>query len=103
MNYYKKQALLALIPIIGFFIVLFSGVFKVKKKRGFWISWFQGLCSMIPLFLMFLAPILHPWMLESFSVVAVKIISYVWVLIVFYIGAYVSIAIQKLFLKDPEE
>ena len=104
MNYYKKQALLALIPIIGFFIVLFSGVFKVKKKRGFWISWFYGVFSMFPIFLMcWLASFICQWIFETFSFTSEIIFLGIWCIIMFYVGAYISIATQKLFLKNTEE
>ncbi len=96
---YKKQFFFALIPILGFFIVLFKGFFQIKKEslKKAIIYFIYAYVFLFASMIIFFFPI-NQWLFEQVETIKLifgLLIMYLWLLL----PSLALVGLQKKFLK----
>lgn len=100
---YKRQSYLALIPFLGFLVVLFMGFIKIKENKSMFKALTYVFLSFILVMLSLVIIVVFPmkWFyslqIENSLFIVVGIIFYYFG---FLIPTILMISIQKLYLQD---
>ena len=98
---YKLQFWLSIIPFLGFFIVVFTSFYNIKKTRGFIYIFLYWLLACLPFIaLLIVVGIIYKLCLVGLELSALIAVS----LVLFYLAmvgaAVIAVLIEKSFLKN---